>query len=145
MSMTRADMDVVMNNHFQHEAAEDMEALLGTVAENVLHDQVGSPLGARHGKAEMVQFYEGLFADTEQTGVTPLHREYGETFAVDDVIWEGYTTGTAFGLRNYPRAHVRFRLLHVFDFDDGLIVRENVWIDYQSLQAQLVTAGRSSG
>ena len=87
--------------------------------------------------AEMVQFYEALFADTEQTGVTPQHREYGDTFAVDDVVWEGYTTGTAFGLEGYPRRHVSFRLLHVFDFQDGLIARENVWIDYPSLEAQL--------
>jgi len=135
-------MDGVMNNHFQFEATEDMHSLLGTVTDDVLHDQVGNPLGPRHGKAEMVQFYEALFEDTEQTGVTPLHREYGETFAVDDVVWEGYTTGTAFGLTDYPRAHVSFRLLHVFEFNDGLIARENVWINYPSLQAQLAAANQ---
>jgi hypothetical protein len=91
----------------------------------------------------MVQFYEALFADTEQTSVTPLHRP----FAVDDVVWEGYTTGTAFGLKDYPRARVSFRLLHVFEFKDGLIARENVWIDYPSLQAQLAAdnQARASG
>jgi len=56
------------------------------------------------------------------------------------VVWEGYTTGTAFGLRGYPRRHVSFRLLHVFEFHDGLICRENVWIDYPALQAQLAAA-----
>lgn len=135
--MTRAEMDQVMNSHFQFEATEDMHSLLGTVTDDILHDQVGNPLGPRNGKSEMTQFYEALFADTEQTGVAPLHREYGETFAVDDVVWEGYTTGTAFGLLNYPRAHVRFRLLHVFEFRGGLIARENVWIDYPALQSQL--------
>jgi uncharacterized protein len=143
VSMSRADMDGVMNNHFQFEATEDMQSLLGTVTDDVLHDQVGNPLGPRHGKAEMVQFYEALFADTEQTSVTPLHRP----FAVDDVVWEGYTTGTAFGLKDYPRARVSFRLLHVFEFKDGLIARENVWIDYPSLQAQLAAdnQARASG
>ena len=42
--MSRADMDGVMNNHFQFEAAEDMRSLLGTVTDDVLHDQVGNPL-----------------------------------------------------------------------------------------------------
>jgi hypothetical protein len=133
-------MDHVMNSHFQFEASENMQALLGTVSDEILHDQVGNPLGPRRGKAQMREFYEALFADTEQTGVTPLHREYGETFAVDDILWEGYTTGTAFGLKGYPRSHVSFRLLHVFDFQDGLITRENVWIDYPALEAQLSAA-----
>lgn len=143
MPMSRADMDGVMNSHFQFEATEDMQSLLRTVTDDVLHDQVGNPVGPRHGKAEMVQFYEALFADTEQTGVTPLQREYGETFAVDDVLWEGYTAGAAFGLQDYPRSHVRFRLLHVFEFRDGLIAREDVWIDYPSLEAQLIAANQA--
>ena len=86
------------------EAFDEMEGLAAQGVDDVLHDQVGNPLGSQHGKAEMVQFYEALFADIEQTSVTPLHRQYGETFAVDDIVWEAYTTGTAFGLREYPRA-----------------------------------------
>lgn len=141
MLKTHRAMGDVMNRHFEFEATEDMQSLLGTVTDDIVHDQVGNPLGARHGKAEMALFYEALFADTEQTGVTPLHREYGETFAVDDVVWEGFTTGTAFGLTGYPRTHVSIRLLHVFDFQDGLIARENVWIDYPSLELQLRSSG----
>ena len=136
MSTTRATMDQVMDDHFKFEAAEDMASLLGTVTDDVLHDQVGNPMGLRRGKDEMIGFYEVLFADTEQTGVTPLHRLYGESSAVDDIMWEGYTTGLPFGL-NGPRTLTRFRLLHVFEFRDGLISRENVWLDYSALREQL--------
>ena len=93
MQMSHAAMDQVMDDHFRFEASENMEALLRTVTDDILHDQVGNPMNARHGKEEMVAFYEVLFADTEQTNVTPLHRLYGDSFAVDDVIWERYTTG----------------------------------------------------
>ena len=136
MSTARAVADQVMDDHFRFEATEDMQALLGTVTEDILHDQVGNPMGARHGKQEMVGFYEVLFADTEQVDVTPLHRLYGDSFAVDDVLWRGYTRGRPFGLDG-PRTLVQFRLMHVFEFRDGLIARENVWIDYPALQAQL--------
>ena len=33
---------------------------------------------------------------------------------------------------------MRVRLLHVFDFDDGLISRESAWLDVAGLQRQLV-------
>ena len=68
----------------------------------------------------------------------PARNNWGTYF------WQGYTTGTAFGLAGYPRAHVNFRLLHVFAFRDGLIAREDVWIDYPALQAQLSTAQQAS-
>ena len=139
MAMSREAMDRVMDDHFRYEATEDMEALLGTVTDDVLHDQVGNPFGPRHGKTEMAHFYEALFADTEQTNVTPLQRLHGDTFAVDDVLWEGYTTGRAFGLDG-PRTLTQFRLMHVFEFRDGLIARENVWIDYSALQQQLAAS-----
>lgn len=47
---TRAAMDRVMDGHFKFEAAEDVESRLGTVTDDVLHDQVGNPMGPREGK-----------------------------------------------------------------------------------------------
>ncbi len=58
--------------------------------------------------------------------------------AVDDIIWAGYTTGLPFGLSG-PRTLTQFRLMHVFEFWDGLISRENVWLDYAALSQQLST------
>jgi len=63
--MSRVEMDRVMNSRFQFEATEDMQSLLGTVTDDVLHDQVGNPLGPWNGKEEMVHFYEALSDDTE--------------------------------------------------------------------------------
>jgi len=41
-----------------------------------------------------------------------------------------------FGLDGRAR-EIRVRLLHVFDFADGLISRESAWLDVAGLQQQL--------
>jgi uncharacterized protein len=45
--MSREAMDKVMDDHFRFEVTEDIGALLGTVTDDVLHDQVGNPFGPR--------------------------------------------------------------------------------------------------
>jgi predicted ester cyclase len=39
---------------------------------------------------------------------------------------------------------IRVRVLHVFEFREGLISRENVWIDGAAAIAQLTGAGPAS-
>jgi predicted ester cyclase len=39
---------------------------------------------------------------------------------------------------------VTFRMLHVWEFRDGLISRENVWFDGGALVAQLTAPGLAS-
>jgi predicted ester cyclase len=44
--------------------------------------------------------------------------------------------GRPFGLDGRGRT-ISVRLLHVFDFADGLISRESAWLDMHGLEAQL--------
>lgn len=48
----------------------------------------------------------------------------------------GTVTGSMLGLPGNGR-RVTFRILHVFEFKDGLISRENVWLDGAAIQQQL--------
>jgi len=48
----------------------------------------------------------------------------------------GAVIGSLLGLPGHGR-RVSFRILHVFDFRDGLISRENVWLDSAAIVAQL--------
>ena len=66
----------------------------------------------------------------------PVRRLYGDDFAVDESIVEGYAHGRPYDLEGYGRP-VRFRLLHLFEFRDGLISRENAWLDMLAIQRQL--------
>ena len=45
MGMTREQMDRIIDQHFAFEAADDVEGVLGSLAEGAEHEIVLSPLG----------------------------------------------------------------------------------------------------
>lgn len=137
MSLTPAQMDARMDEHFGFEARDDVGGVLATLAPDVEHDIVGWPTGPTHGPEGARPFYEQLFADLADGKVERLRRLYGDNFMVDDSRWSGRAPGTPFGLAGGDR-RLSFRLLHVVEFaDDGAIRRENVWIDLAAIQQQL--------
>lgn len=137
MSLTPADMDRLLDQHFAYEAGDDIDGVVATLAPEVEHDVVGWPLGPSHGPGQARAFYEATFADLADGKVRSLRRLYGDNFMVDDSIWSGTAVGTPFGIEGKGRP-LEFRLLHVLEFaDDGAIRRENVWIDLAAIQRQL--------
>jgi hypothetical protein len=137
MALTPAQMDRKIDEHFDFEARDDVEGVLATLAPDAEHDIVGYPTGPTVGRDGARGFYETLFADLADGKVETKRRLYGEGFLVDESIWRGRAPGEPFGFegRNRP---LEFRLLHVFEFtDDGDIARENVWIDFAAIVAQL--------
>lgn len=137
MSLTRAQMDRKMDEHFGFEMRDDVAGVLATLAEEAEHDIVGWPTGPTRGREGARGFYEALFADLADGQVRCLRRLYGEDFLVDDSVWRGKAAGRPFGLEGRGR-DLEFRLLHVVEFaDTGDIRRENVWIDLASILQQL--------
>jgi hypothetical protein len=133
-------MDVLMDRHFVFEMGDDVDGVLGTLAEGACHDIVGAPDGPTIGHRHTRRTYEQLFADLAGERVETLHRSYGHNTLTDESLWIGRATGRPLGYegRNRP---LRFRILHVMTFDDdGLILRENVWLDYPNITAQLASA-----
>jgi steroid delta-isomerase-like uncharacterized protein len=129
--------DRMIDRHFRFEAEDDVDGVLSTMVDDVEHDVVGYPDGARHGKAAARGFYDSLFADLSGEQVTTLRRYYGSDFVVDESLWEGTAPGTPFGIPGHGR-RLSFRLLHVFDMaPDGQIKRENVWLDFATILQQL--------
>ena len=135
--MTPAEMDRKLDEHFAYEARDDVEGVIGTLDEHVEHDVVGWPAGPSFGREQARAFYEATFPDLADGQVKSLRRLYGENFMVDDSIWSGVAAGRPFGLDGRGRP-LSFRLLHVLEFTDrGDIKRENVWLDFASIQQQL--------
>ncbi|HTP72850.1 MAG TPA: ester cyclase [Burkholderiaceae bacterium] len=133
----KEQFDRVIDRHFRFEAQDDVDGVLSTMAVNVEHDVVGSPTGPLHGTQQARAFYEALFADLAGDKVTSIRRYYGSDFVVDESLWEGTAPGTPFGIHGGGK-RLNFRLLHVFEMaPDGLIRRENVWIDLASIMQQL--------
>lgn len=142
MPMTRQQMDQIINDHFRFEATDDVAGVLGSLADDVRHEVVPSPMGAQTDKASIREFYEMLFADLKGEEVTPVRRLYGEDFVVDETIWRGRVANGRPFLMDGRSGQVSFRLLHVFQLRDGKIANEQVWCDLAALQRQLGHAVR---
>lgn len=136
--MTRDEIDRILERHFAALQKRDLDGILATYADDAEHDAVGRDPNPIRGKAALGAFYRDSLADLESTKVIPVRRLYGESFAIDESILDGYAQGRPFDLEGYSRP-VRFRMLRIFEFRDGLIARENAWFDIVAVQRQLST------
>lgn len=139
VTLTREAMDRVIEDHFRREAEGDVEGTLLTFTDDVVHDVVGDPAGELHGPAAAGQRYGHLFSNVKGEHAEVKYRLYGENFVVDDKIWTARVVGEFMGLPGHGRL-ISIRVLHVFEFRDGLISRENVWIDSGAAISQLTSA-----
>jgi len=140
MPMSREQVDRLIDTHFMHEATDDVEGVLDSLAPGAEHHVVPSPYGVTRDPAAIRAFYTTLFADLRGQGVTPVRRLYGDGFVVDEAIWNGhFEDGRMFGCPG-RKGPVSFRLLHVFEFEGDKISRENVWCDLAAIQQQLGVA-----
>lgn len=135
--MTPQQMDQIINQHFMYEATDDVEGVVGSLAEEVEHEVVPSPMGAQTDRAAIRKFYQMLFSDLKGEGVTPVRRLYGKDFVVDETMWHGRIEDGHMFLCPGKSGKVSFRLLHVFELRDGKIGREQVWCDVAAIQRQL--------
>jgi steroid delta-isomerase-like uncharacterized protein len=140
--MTPQEMDAVLDRHFAAEAAHDLDAVLATLTEDVEHDVVG--LGVINGRAKVAPLYQGLFDQTGDDSHVPLRRYHGEDFLVDEVMMTSRIDGDLFGVPGNGTV-VTYRLLHICEFRDGLMSRENVWMDTGAIIGQLTAAQSAAG
>jgi uncharacterized protein len=134
--MQPAEMDEIMARHYAAEAAHDLDALMATLVDGVEHDVVGHPTPVLHDPEAIKARYAELFADLGDEQVEPMRRLYGNDFIVDEAMVTARATGMMLGIPGNNR-QVTFRLMHVCEFRDGGISRENVWMDVAALMQQL--------
>jgi steroid delta-isomerase-like uncharacterized protein len=137
--MERSEMERLIEQHLAAEKAGDTAGCVAMYSDDVVHDMVGSPLGALEGPEAARGFYEFLTQNihTEQMDVN--HAWYGDDFCVVEHQWTGTVPGEFAGIPGHGR-RISHRLLHVFEFKDARISRENVWIDSGAIIAQLTAA-----
>ncbi len=134
--MSPTAIDQIIEDHFRREAEGDVEGTLNTFTEDIVHDVVGDPSGELHGTDAVGVRYGHLFGNVKGEHVDVKHRLYGDNFVVDDKIWTARVDGEFLGIPGRGRS-ISMRVLHVFEFRDGLISRENVWLDAGAAIAQL--------
>ena len=136
--MKPEEMDRLIEAHLQAEMAADSAGSVSVYTEDVEHDVVGTPHGPLHGKEAAQGFYEQLISDINTEEMIPTHSYYGEDFCVIEHTWKGTVPGSFLGVPGHGK-RISFRMLHLWEFQDGLISRENVWLDGGSIVAQLTS------
>ncbi len=134
--MDRGEMDRLIEAHLVAEKAGSPAGSVAMYTEDVEHDVVGTPHGPLHGKQAAQGFYEQLVQEIRTEEMIPIRSYYGDDFCVIEHEWRGTVPGTFLGVPGQGR-RIAFRLLHVWEFRDGLISRENVWLDGGAVVQQL--------
>lgn len=135
-TLSKKHMDTLIDGHFRAETDGDVAAIVDGFTPDAEHDVPGRPGGSLHGGEEIAEFYRGLLAELRIDRFETLRRWYGDRHAVDESVLHATAEGRPFGLDGRGRP-VHVRLLHVFEFADGLISRESAWLDMRGLEAQL--------
>jgi hypothetical protein len=134
--MNQQQMKNLIEQHIASEIAGDTAGAVSVYTDDVEHDLVGSPTGPLHGPAAAQGFYDQLVADLNTERMIPTREQYGEDFCVLEHAATCVVNGVFMGIPGNGR-RVTFRMLHVWDFKDDAISREQVWLDGGSIAAQL--------
>jgi steroid delta-isomerase-like uncharacterized protein len=134
--MDQHEMIALVEQHLKAEGAGDVEGAVAVYADDIVHDAVGLPGSPRIGKDAAREFYQFLTANFRTEGEEPLNRFFDGDNMILEQKMTGAVIGEMLGIPGHGR-QVTFRILHVFAFRDGLISREQVWIDSGAIVAQL--------
>ena len=134
--MKPSEMDRLIAQHLAAENSGDPEGSVAMYTEDIEHDVVGFPSGPNHGKEAAQHFYEYLTANLKTEEMVPTHTYYAENACTVEHSYSGIVRGEFMGIPGNGR-RVTFRMLHVWEFRDGKISRENVWLDGAAIAAQL--------
>ena len=137
--MTPDEMDAVFERHCEAERAGDVEAILDTLTDDAEHDVIGDPAGVLRGRDAIRPRYKELFSALAEDSFENVRRYHGPDFFVDESRFVGRVVGPFMGFPG-GNAPVDFRILHVCDFRDGRMSREQVWMDVGAIMQQLAQA-----
>lgn len=136
--MKPEEMGRLIEAHIEAEKAGNTAGAVSMYTEDVEHDVVGTPHGPLSGKEAAQGFYDHLTSNIQTEEMVPTRTYYGEDFCVTEHLWSGTVPGALLGVPGNGK-RISFRLLHVWEFRDGLISRENAWLDGGSVVAQLTS------
>jgi steroid delta-isomerase-like uncharacterized protein len=134
--MDRAQMQALVEKHIQAEGAGDVDGAVAVYTDDIVHDVVGFPNGPSRGIDGARDFYTYLTANLRAETEEILNRYFTDNAMILEQIMTGTVNGEMLGLPGNGRT-ISFRIMHVFEFRDGLISRENVWLDTAAIVEQL--------
>jgi steroid delta-isomerase-like uncharacterized protein len=129
-------MQSLVSRHLRAEGIGDVDGALAVYTDDIEHDVVGFPGSPSHGKDGARKFYEELTANFRTEGEEVLNRYLTDDAMILEQIMTGTVIGSLLGMPGRGR-RISFRMLHVFEFREGLVSRENIWLDSGAIVNQL--------
>ena len=126
----------LVHRHLKAEGAGDVEGAIAVYTDDVEHDVVGFPTGPIRGIDAARAFYRELTSNFRTEDEQIRHQYVTDDAIVLEQLMTGTVVGEMLGMPGHGR-RVSFRILHVFEFRDDLISRENVWLDAGAIIGQL--------
>jgi hypothetical protein len=133
----RANLDRIVDGQLCAEHDGDLEAILASMADSIVHDVVGSADGPIRGREAVRRRYQQSLAATVHEQDVPIRRLYGDDFVFDEHAWHGRLTGRAFDIDGHGR-WISYRVLWLLEVRDGRIERQTVWNDISAIRRQLL-------
>jgi steroid delta-isomerase-like uncharacterized protein len=134
--MDSSQMQGLVDSHMRAENQGDIDGAVAAYTDDVEHDVIGFPDGPSRGKEAARDFYAYLTANFRSESWDVLRRYFSDDAMVLEQHMTGTVVGSLLGLAGNGW-RISFRMLHVFEFRDGLISRENVWLDAAAVIDQL--------
>lgn len=134
--MGPTEMRALIEEHIQAEVAGDTARAVAVYTDDVEHDVVGWPTGPVRGPEAAKSFYDQLVQILGHQQLETTRELFGDDFCVVEHDCTATVNGDFMGIPGNGR-RVTFRMLHVWEFADGRMRRENVWLDGGSIAAQL--------
>jgi steroid delta-isomerase-like uncharacterized protein len=129
-------MQALVDGHMRAEGQGDIDGALAVYTDDIEHDVVGFPNSPSRGKKGARDFYTCLTANFRTEGWEVLHRYVAGAAMVLEQLMTGTVIGALLGLPGNGR-RISFRMLHLFEFRNELISRENIWLDTAAVIDQL--------
>jgi steroid delta-isomerase-like uncharacterized protein len=129
-------MQALVDGNMRAEGHGDIDGALAVYTDDIEHDVVGFPNSPTRGKEGARDFYTYLTANFRTEGWDVLHRYVAGAAMVLEQLMTGTVIGALLGLPGNGR-RISFRMLHVFEFRNELISRENIWLDTAAVIDQL--------
>lgn len=122
---TPAEMEALIRAHMAAEERGDPEGSVAVYTDDIEHDVVGDPGGPKHGVPAALEFYRRLCKDFRSEKEERTHTYYADDAVTIEHVMTGTVPGSFLGIPGRGR-RISFRILHVFEFREGRISRENV-------------------
>jgi steroid delta-isomerase-like uncharacterized protein len=135
-AMNVSRMQRLVDIHMSAENQGDIDGAVAVYTDDVEHDVVGFPDNPSRGKDAARNFYAYLTANFRSQSWDILRQYFADDAMVLEQLMTGTVIGSLLGLPGNGR-RISFRMMHVFEFRDGLISRENIWLDSAAVIDQL--------